>query len=99
MRKADDFTLVLPLVTLALNTGNAARRVVKAQVGKRGTGARIDHDDPRQDPEAKKIAINKPARGALEWLRANCYGDLLFMWPWGDSIGKVYRLRRLQKGL
>jgi integrase len=47
----------------------------------------------------KKIAINKPARGALEWLRANCYGDLLFMWPWGDSIGKVYRLRRLQKGL
>ena len=45
---------LLPLVTLALNTGNAARRVVKAQVGKRGTGARIDHDDPRQDPEAKK---------------------------------------------
>ena len=28
---------LLPLVTLALNTGNAARRVVKAQVGKRGT--------------------------------------------------------------
>lgn len=45
---------LLPLVTLVLNTGNAARRVVKAQVGKRGTGARIDHDDPRQDPEAKK---------------------------------------------
>ena len=47
----------------------------------------------------KTIAINELATGALEWLQANCYGDLLFMWPWGDSIGKVYRLRRLQKGL
>ena len=37
----------------------------------------------------KTIAINEPARDALEWLRENCYGDLLFMWPWGDPIGKV----------
>ncbi|HLN97064.1 MAG TPA: tyrosine-type recombinase/integrase [Pyrinomonadaceae bacterium] len=37
----------------------------------------------------KTIAINKPARGAVEWLRANCYGDFLFLWPWGDPIGKV----------
>jgi len=25
----------------------------------------------------------------VEWLRANCYGDFLFLWPWGDPIGKV----------
>jgi len=37
----------------------------------------------------KTIAINEPARDALEWLRANCYGEFLFLWPWGDPIGKV----------
>jgi Phage integrase family len=25
----------------------------------------------------------------LNWLQENRYGELLFMWPWGDPIGKV----------
>ncbi|HEY7712916.1 MAG TPA: site-specific integrase [Candidatus Binatia bacterium] len=37
----------------------------------------------------KTVAINKPTHEALEWLRANCYGEFLFMWPWGDRVGKV----------
>jgi integrase len=36
----------------------------------------------------KTIAINEPARDALNWLQANRYGNM-FMWPWGDPIGKV----------
>ena len=26
---------------------------------------------------------------ALNWLKENRYGDYLFMWPWGDKIGKA----------
>lgn len=37
----------------------------------------------------KTIAINEPARQALNWLQANRYGELLFMRPWGAPIGKV----------
>ena len=37
----------------------------------------------------KTIAINEASRDALDWLQGNRYGDLLFMWPWGDPIGKV----------
>jgi integrase-like protein len=59
-------------------------------MGKRGPGTRVDYDQFRvRRCGEKTIAINKPTRTALEWLRANCYGDFLFMWPWGDPIGKV----------
>jgi len=38
----------------------------------------------------KAIAINDEAsREALSWLKANRYGDNLFMWPWGDAVGKT----------
>jgi integrase len=80
---------LLPLVTLALNTGMRQGELLKLKWEnvdlERGSITIIQGKTLRR----KTIAINEPARGALEWLRANCYGDLLFMWPWGDLIGKV----------
>jgi site-specific recombinase XerD len=37
----------------------------------------------------KAIAINEASREALNWLEANRHGDNLFMWPWGDAVGKT----------
>ena len=76
-------------MTLALNTGMRQGELLKLKWEnidlERGSITIIQGKTLRR----KTIAINEPARGALEWPRANCYGDLLFMWPWGDPIGKV----------
>jgi site-specific recombinase XerD len=37
----------------------------------------------------KTISINADALDALNWLQSNRYGDYLFMWPWGDIVGKT----------
>ena len=80
---------LLPLVTLALHTGMRQGELLKLKWQnidlERASITIIQGKTMRR----KTIAINKPAREALEWLRENCYGDLLFMWPWGDPIGKV----------
>ena len=80
---------LLPLVTLALNTGMRQGELLKLKWEnvdvERGSITIIQGKTLRR----KTIAINEPARNALAWLRENCYGDFLFLWPWGDPLGKV----------
>jgi len=80
---------LLPLVTLALNTGMRPGELLKRKWEnvdlQRGSIPIIQGKTLRR----KTVAINELAREALEWFRANCYGDSLFLWPWGDPIGKV----------
>jgi integrase len=80
---------LLPLVTPALNTGMRQGELLKLKWEnvdlERGSITIIQGKTLRR----KTVAINKPAHEALEWLRANCYGEFLFMWPWGDRVGKV----------
>jgi integrase len=80
---------LLPLVTLALHTGMRQGELLKLKWQNidldRGSITIVQGKTLRR----KTIAINESAREALEWLRENCYGDLLFLWPWGDPIGKV----------
>jgi hypothetical protein len=79
----------LPLMTLALNTGMRQGELLKLKWDNldldRGSITIIQSKTLRR----KTIAINEPAREALNWLQENRYGELLFMWPWGDPIGKV----------
>src|SRR5262249_39908872 len=80
---------LLPLVTLALNTGMRQGELLKLK------WENVDFDRASitiiqgKTLRRKTIAINEPARDALNWLQENRYGELLFMWPWGDPIGKV----------
>ena len=80
---------LLPLVTLALNTGMRQGELLKLKWDnldlKRGAITIIQSKTLRR----KTVAINERARQALNWLQANRYGELLFMWPWGAPIGKV----------
>jgi site-specific recombinase XerD len=80
---------LLPLVTLALNTGMRQSELLKLKWDnldlERGAITIIQSKTLRR----KTIAINEPAHQALNWLQANRYGELLFMWPWGAPIGKV----------
>ena len=80
---------LLPLVTLALNTGMRQGELLRLKWEnvdlERGSITIIQSKTLRR----KTIAINEPAREALNWLQENRYGELLLMWPWGDPIGKV----------
>ncbi len=80
---------LLPLVTLALNTGMRKGELLRLKWEnldlERGSITIIQSKTLRR----KTIAINEPAREALNWLQENRYGELLLMWPWGDPIGKV----------
>jgi integrase len=80
---------LLPLVTSALNTGMRQGELLKLKWEnidlERGSITIIQGKTLRR----KTVAINEPAKQALAWLRENCYGELLFMWPWADPIGKV----------
>ena len=80
---------LLPLVTLALNTGMRQGELLKLKWEnidfEQGAITIIQGKTLRR----KTIAINEPTKKALNWLQANRYGEFLFMWPWGDPIGKV----------
>ena len=80
---------LLPLVTLALNTGMRQGELLRLKWEnvdlERGSITIVQSKTLRR----KTIAINEPARQALNWLQANRYGELLFMRPWGAPIGKV----------
>jgi site-specific recombinase XerD len=80
---------LLPLVTLALNTGMRQGELLSMKWEnvslERGSITIIQSKTLRP----KTIAINDQAREALNWLQENRYGELLFMWPWGQPIGKV----------
>ncbi len=80
---------LLPLVTLALNTGMRQGELLAM------TWENVDFERAvisivqSKTLRPKSIAINQPTKDALNGLKENRYGEMLFMWPWGDKIGKV----------
>jgi integrase len=80
---------LLPLVTLALNTGMRQGELLRL------TWDHVDLDrgvitvKQTKNLRLKTIAINEPARQALTWLNENRYGDYLFMWPWSEPLGRT----------
>lgn len=80
---------LLPLVKLALKTGmrqgELLRLTWKGVNLERGTINVLQTKTMRW----KTIGINAHALQALNWLQSNRYGDYLFMWPWGDVVGKT----------
>ena len=89
MRKSGDIAVAFTISDAGLKHGDEARRAAKAQMGELGLGEGAITIIQSKTLRRKTIAINKPARQALNWLQANRYGELLFMWPWGAPIGKV----------
>ena len=80
---------LLPLVTLALNAGMRQGELLKLKWENVDLERESITIIQSKTLRRKTIAINQQAREALNWLQENRYGELLFMWPWGDPIGKV----------
>ena len=80
---------LLPLVTLALNTGMRQGELLNLKWEDVNLERGLITVKQGKTLRLKTIAINAPAKDALNWLSENRYGEYLFMWPWGDKIGKV----------
>ena len=78
-----------PLVTLALNTGMHQGELLNLKWEAVNLAQGLITVRQSKPLRLKTIAINAPAKDALDWLGENRYGEYLFMWPWGDKIGKV----------
>jgi len=80
---------LLPIVTLALHTGLRQGELL----GLRWEDVDIERGlittKRTKNLKLKANPLNDPAREALVWLNDHCYGDYLFMWPWGDRVGRT----------
>lgn len=80
---------LLPLVTLTLHTGLRQGELLRLRWEDVDLERGLVTVNQSKNHRLKTVAINEPARGALEWLLQHRYRDYLFMWPWGDFIGKT----------
>jgi integrase len=80
---------LLPLVSLALNTGMRQGELLSLKWEDVDLERRLITVKQSKTLRLKTVAINDPAKEALSWLSENRYGEYLFMWPWGDLIGKT----------
>ena len=80
---------LLPLVTLALNTGMRQGEILNLKWKdvnfERGLISVLQTKTMRW----KTIAMNEATREALIWLNEHRYGDYLFLWPRGDRVGRT----------
>ena len=80
---------LLAMVTLALNTGMRQGELRTLKWENVDLLNRLITIVQSKTLRLKTIAINDDAKSALDWLQENRYGDHVFMWPWGDLIGKT----------
>ena len=80
---------LLPLVTLALNTGMRQGELLSFQWDSVNLERSLITVKQSKTLRLKTIAMNEPAQEAVAWLQENRYGDLLFMWPWGQPLGRT----------
>jgi len=84
---------LLPLVTLALNTGMRQGELLGLRWEAVDLERGLITTKRTKNLRLKATPLNELSREALAWLNEHRYGDYLFMWPWGDLVGKttVYR--------
>ncbi len=80
---------LLPLVTLALNTGMRQGELLGLSWVEVDLERGLITTKRTKNLRLKAIPLNEPAREALAWLNEHRYGDYLFMWPWGDRVGRT----------
>jgi site-specific recombinase XerD len=80
---------LLPLVTLALNTGMRQGELLSLQWDSVNLERSLITVKQSKTLRLKTIAMNEPAQETVAWLQENRYGDLLFMWPWGQALGRT----------
>src|SRR5262249_56463518 len=76
-------------VTLALNTGMRQGELLRLPWDSVDLERNLITVKQSKTLRLKTIAMNELAREAVAWLQQNRYGDLLFLWPWGEPLGRT----------
>jgi len=78
-----------PLVVLALNTGARQGELLDLRYEDIDLKRGLIYFGRTKNRRLKIIPMNHAVKGAVDWLLKHRYGDYLFMWPWGDRVGRT----------
>jgi len=78
-----------PLVALALNTGARQGELLQLRWEDLDLERGLIYFGRTKNRKLKTVPMNRAVREAIEWLSKHRYGDYLFMWPWGEEIGRT----------
>jgi len=77
------------LVVLALNTGARQGELLDLCYEDIDQERGLIYFGRTKNRRLKTVPMNHAVRGAVDWLLKHRYGDYLFMWPWGDRVGRT----------
>ncbi len=78
-----------PLVVLALNTGARQGELLDLGYEDIDQERGLIYFGRTKNRRLKTVPMNHAVREAVDWLIRHRYGDYLFMWPWGDRVGRT----------
>jgi integrase len=78
-----------PLVVLALHTGARQGELLQLRWEDLDLERGLIYFNRTKNRKLKTVPMNRPVREAIEWLSNHRYGEHLFMWPWGEEIGRT----------
>ena len=78
-----------PLVVLALNTGARQGELLTLRYDDLDVERGLIYFGKTKNRKLKTIPMNQTVRAVTEWLLRHRYGDYLFMWPWGEQVGRT----------
>jgi integrase len=78
-----------PLVVLALNTGARQGELLQLRFEDLDLERGLIYFGRTKNRKLKTVPMNRVAKRAIEWLSSHRYGECLFMWPWGEAIGRT----------
>jgi len=77
------------LVVLALNTGARQGELLDLQYEDVDLERGLLYFGRTKNRRLKTVPMNHAVRDVVNWLIKHRYGDYMFMWPWGDRVGRT----------
>ncbi len=78
-----------PLVVMALNTGARQGELLQLRHEDLGLERGLIYFGKTKNKKLKTVPMNRAVREVVDWLSKHRYGEYLFMWPWGEEVGRT----------
>ncbi len=78
-----------PLVVLALNTGARQGELLQLSYDDLDLERGLIYFGRTKNKKLKTVPMNRAVRETVGWLLSHRYGESVFMWPWGEQVGRT----------
>ena len=78
-----------PLVVMALHTGARQGELAELRFEDLDLGKGLIYFGRTKNRKLKTVPMNQAVRETVDWLLNHRYGEYLFMWPWGERVGRT----------